>query len=169
MAIKPDSNDGVMTRSMSRKNNTLNSSNDKKNINDEIVRMKTNGDNEAMCYAYKYITEEQSCGRYCKYKSKDWDWDLISDKTWKEIMNRGNNDKQKEHQKKNTCEIDDNDDSSCDEKVDCGKNHSLGYRSHGFQVVRIICHGELFASSEERYIFIEKLEFHMRHNIEGKG
>jgi len=169
MATKRDSNDGVVTRSMSKNNNKLNSSNDNKKINDEIGRMKANGDNEAMCYAYKYITEEQTRGRYCKYKSNDWDWDLITDKIWKDIMNRGNNDNQKEHKKQNKHEINDNDDSSCDEKVDCGKDPSLGYRSHGFQLVRIICDRELFASIEERYIFIEKLEFQMRHNIEGKG
>ena len=169
MATKPDVNHGVTTRSMSRKNNEQKSSNDNRNINDEIEPKNTNEDNEAMCYAYKYITDEQTHGRYCKYKSKDWDWNLITDKTWKEIMNRGNNDEAKEYKKKNTQEIDDNDDSSCDEHLDCSKDHSLGYRSHGFQVVRIICKRELFTSIEERYKFIERLEFQMRHNVDGKG
>ena len=80
-------------------------------------------------------------------------------------MNRGNNDGEEEHQKN---EIDDEEDSSCDENLDCSKNHSRGYHSHRFQVVRIICKRELFSSIDKSYKFIEHLEFQIRHNIEGK-
>jgi hypothetical protein len=170
IATKKSANHGVTTRSMSRNNNGQKSSNNNTNVNDDIERNNTDGDNEAMCYAFKYIMDEQAHGRYCKYKSKDWDWDVITDDTWKEIMHRGNNDKEGEHAKKITNEInEDNEDSSCDEHVDCSKDDTRGYRSHGFQVVRVICKRELFTSIDERYKFIERLEFQMRHNIEGKG
>lgn len=169
MVKTQDQSHGVTTRSMTRKSNKHISPNHTKNKNNTSGTIKSNGDNEAMCYAYNYITEKQALGLYCNYKSKDWEWDLINKKNWKGILNHGNHDKkEKENNNKTPDNYDDND-SSCDEQLDCNKNPSSGYRSHGFQIVRVLCDKGLFISCDERYNFIEDLQFQMRHNIEGKG
>ena len=43
-------------------------------ISEVTTIMREGGDNEAQCYAYRYVSEEQDKGNFCKYMQKNWKW-----------------------------------------------------------------------------------------------
>ena len=65
-------------------------------ISEVTTIMREGGDNEAQCYAYRYVSEEQDKGNFCKYMQKNWKW-----KTAVEDRSENNYNEENEHEKNN--------------------------------------------------------------------
>jgi hypothetical protein len=104
-------------------------------ISEVTTIMREGGDNEAQCYAYRYVSEEQDKGNFCKYMQKNWKW-----KTALEDRSENNYNEENEHEK-------------ITDFLNCQRGHNV-FGGTNMQHVRVIFNKELFQTAQSAELFL---------------
>ena len=119
----------------SNKNDMNDQDEDYPAISEVTTIMRKGGDNEAQCYAYEYVSEEQDKGRFCKYMQKSWKWKTSLEATSDEDYNG-----------------EDGRETDTD-FLKCQRDHDV-LRSQNMQQIRVIFKKELFKTKDSAELFL---------------